>query len=113
MPPKRWSARCWRRWGRQADGGRMKVLFLFGPNLGALGRRDPATYGRESLEEIMAGVEERARGLGHEAAWKQSDAEADLVAALLGAAGERFGAVVLNPGALSHYSHAVRDAVEA
>ena len=40
----------------------MKVLYVFGPNLGALGRREPSTYGSESLGEIMASVEERARG---------------------------------------------------
>ena len=40
----------------------MKVLYLFGPNLGALGRREPSMYGSESLEEIMASVGERPRG---------------------------------------------------
>ncbi len=43
----------------------MKVLFLFGPNLGALGRRDPATYGSETLEEIMDAVAARGATLGH------------------------------------------------
>ena len=84
----------------------MKVLFLFGPNLGALGRRDPSLYGSESIEEIMRSVEERATGLGHEVTWRQSDHEGDLVGWLLGAA-------VINPGALSHYSYALRDAIEA
>lgn len=91
----------------------MKVLFLFGPNLGALGRRDPALYGGKSLEEVMAAVEARARELGHEPAWRQSDHEGDLVGWLLGAGEEGFEAAVLNPGALTHYSHALRDAVEA
>lgn len=91
----------------------MKVLFLFGPNLGALGARDPERYGSQTLEEIMGEVEERAGRLGHETAWRQSDHEGDLVGWLLGAAGERFEAVVLNPGALTHYSYALRDAVEA
>lgn len=91
----------------------MRVLYLFGPNLGALGRRDPETYGRQTLEEIMAGVEGRAAELDHEVAWRQSDHEGDLVGWLLGAAGEGFEAVVVNPGALTHYSYAVRDAIEA
>ena len=43
----------------------MKVLFLFGPNLGALGRREQSLYGSESLEDIMRSVEERGAGLGH------------------------------------------------
>jgi 3-dehydroquinate dehydratase-2 len=91
----------------------MKVLFLFGPNLGALGRRDPAVYGSESLSEIMTSVAERGEGLGHTVAWKQSDHEGDLVGWLLGARQDAVGFVVINPGALSHYSFALRDAVEA
>jgi 3-dehydroquinate dehydratase-2 len=91
----------------------MKVLFLFGPNLGALGRRDSATYGVETLKQIMSAVEGRAATLGHETAWRHSDHEGDLVGWLLGAAGDGHDAVVINPGALSHYSYAIRDAVEA
>ena len=73
--------------GDGSDG--MKVLFLFGPNLGALGRRDPETYGTETLEQIMSEVEERATTLGHEIAWRQSDHEGDLVGWLLAAGGRR------------------------
>jgi len=91
----------------------MKVRYLFGPSLGALGQRDPATYGSETLEEIMAGVADRAEGLGHEMDWHQSDHEGDLVGWLLGAAADGVGAVVINPGALTHYSYALRDAIEA
>lgn len=91
----------------------MKVLFLFGPNLGALGRRDPATYGSQTLEEIMGAVAERGEGLGNDVAWHRSDHEGDLVGWLLGARDEGHDAIVINPGALSHYSYALRDAIEA
>jgi len=91
----------------------MKVLYLFGPNLGALGRREPERYGSATLEEIMTEVAERGRTLGHEVVWRQSDHEGDLVGWILGAAGEGVGAVVANPGALTHYSYALRDAIEA
>jgi 3-dehydroquinate dehydratase-2 len=91
----------------------MKILYLFGPNLGALGRRDPETYGSQTLGDIMAEVESRATAQGHEIAWHQSDHEGDLIGWLLGAAGEEAAAVVINPGALAHYSYALRDAVEA
>ena len=90
----------------------MKALFLFGPNLGALGTRDPATYGTETLEQVMSGVEARASELEHDVAWRQSDHEGELVGWLNAAATEGFAAVVINPGALTHYSHALRDAVE-
>ena len=91
----------------------MKVLYLFGPNLGVLGRRDPERYGSETLEEIMGAVAERAGRLGHEVEWRQSDHEGELVGWLLGATGQGVDAVVINPGALTHYSYALRDAVEA
>jgi 3-dehydroquinate dehydratase II len=91
----------------------MKVLYLFGPNLAALGRRDPETYGSQTLADIMQDVDRRAQELGHTVRWHQSDHEGDLVGWLLGAAGEGVEAVVVNPGALTHYSYALRDAIEA
>jgi 3-dehydroquinate dehydratase-2 len=91
----------------------VKILFVFGPNLGALGRRDPATYGADSLTDIMGAVQRRAGELGLEADWRQSDHEGDLVGWILGADDEGASAIVINPGALSHYSYALRDAVKA
>jgi 3-dehydroquinate dehydratase II len=91
----------------------MNVLYLFGPNLGALGRRDPATYGGATLADIMGEVEARATTLGHTLRWHQSDQEGELVSWLLAAKGESVDAIVLNAGALTHYSYALRDAIEA
>lgn len=90
----------------------MRVLFLFGPNLGSLGRRDPERYGTQTLGQIMEEVSERGGRLGHETTWRQSDHEGELVGWLNDASGEGFDAVVFNPGALSHTSYALRDAVE-
>ncbi|HEY3264326.1 MAG TPA: type II 3-dehydroquinate dehydratase [Actinomycetota bacterium] len=90
----------------------MRVRYLFGPNLGRLGTRDPERYGTETIEQIMTDVADRGRALGHEIEWHQSDHEGDLVGWLNAAAGEGVEAVVLNPGALTHYSYALRDAVE-
>ena len=91
----------------------MKVLFLFGPNLGALGSRDPERYGTQTLAEIMDEITVRGAEMGHDVHWKQSDHEGDLVSWLLGAGSEGVGAAVVNPGALAHYSYALRDAVQA
>jgi 3-dehydroquinate dehydratase II len=91
----------------------VRVLFLFGPSLGALGTREPDLYGSQTLEEIMGEVGERASKLGHETDWRQTDHEGELVGWLLGAAEEKWGSVVINPGALGHYSYALRDAIEA
>lgn len=90
----------------------MKILYLFGPNLGALGTRDPQTYGAETLAEIMEAVTERGRGLGHDVSWRQSDHEGELVGWFLGARVDGIDAIVVNPGALTHYSYALRDAIE-
>ena len=98
--------------GREGEEG-MRILFLFGPNLGALGRRDPERYGTKTLEEIMKGVAEHGVEAGHDVAWRQSDHEGELVGWLLAAAGEGFEAVAINPGALTHYSFALRDAIDA
>lgn len=91
----------------------MKVLFLFGPNLGALGTRDPERYGKQTLAEIMSEVEGRAQALGHSVEWRQTDVEGELLGWVRGASGDGFGTIVINPGALSHYSYALRDAIEA
>jgi 3-dehydroquinate dehydratase-2 len=91
----------------------MNVLYLFGPNLGALGRRDLGTYGEATLAKIMDEVEARASGSGHTVRWRQSDHEGELVGWLLGANDDSVDAVVINPGALTHYSYALRDAIEA
>lgn len=90
----------------------MRVRFVFGPNLGRLGTRDPDRYGTETLEQIMTDVTERGRALGHEIDWRQSDHEGDVVAWLNAATADGIEAVVINPGALTHYSYALRDAVE-
>jgi 3-dehydroquinate dehydratase II len=90
----------------------MRVRYLFGPNLGRLGTRDPDRYGTQTLEQIMADVAERGRALGHDVDWRQSDHEGDLVGWLNAAGLEGVDAVVVNPGALTHYSYALRDAVE-
>jgi 3-dehydroquinate dehydratase-2 len=91
----------------------MNVLFLFGPNLGALGRRDPETYGSATLAQIVEDLDAQATRLGHTVRWRQSDAEAELVGALLGAQADGVDAVVLNAGALTHTSLVLRDAIEA
>ena len=91
----------------------MRVLYLFGPNLGALGTREPKRYGTQTLEEIMGEVGERADRLDHEIVWRQTDHEGELLGWVREAGAEGFDVVVLNPGALTHYSYALRDAVEA
>ena len=91
----------------------MRALVLLGPNLGALGRRDPERYGSGTLDDLRSELEVAASERGDEAVVAQSDHEGELVGRLLSAREDGFDGVVLNPGALTHYSYALRDAVEA
>lgn len=87
-----------------------RVYLINGPNLARLGKRDPEIYGTTTLQEIVEEFERAASAVGLEVVAVQSDAEADLVAALHRAADEG-AAVVINPGAFTHYSYAIADAV--
>jgi len=90
----------------------MKILFLNGPNLNLLGQREPDVYGRTSLAEIEAKVRERAKKLGAEIEFRQSNLEGELVAWIQQAKGE-FNVIVLNAAAYTHTSIALRDAIVA
>lgn len=91
----------------------MRTLVLLGPNLGALGRRDPERYGSGTLDDLREELAAAAAEGGDEAVLAQSDHEGELIGRLLAARDDGFDGVVLNPGALTHYSYALRDAVEA
>src|SRR4030095_6755956 len=89
----------------------VKILVLHGPNLNLLGTREPAVYGRVTLAEVNRAVQRHAESRGARAAWRQSTHEGELVDWSQAAAREGFRGIVFNPGALSHYSIALRDAV--
>lgn len=89
-----------------------KVLVMNGPNLNLLGMREPGVYGDESYDAICARVAEQARALGMQADFFQSNSEGALIDRLHAAMGVYDG-VVLNAGAYTHYSYAIRDAIAA
>lgn len=90
----------------------MHILILHGPNLNLLGRREPAVYGVLSLEQINEKLAELAAGLGVTITCRQSNHEGELIDLLHQAAVDS-QAVVFNPGAYTHSSIALRDAVAA
>jgi 3-dehydroquinate dehydratase II len=89
-----------------------RILVLHGPNLDALGTREPAVYGRATLDDIHRLLEALALQLGCEVECRQTNHEGVLIDALHSARGSVDG-VLLNPGGLTHSSVALRDAVLA
>jgi len=89
------------------------ALVLHGPNLNLLGTREPAVYGRVTLAQLDRLIREHARRHGMRVECRQSNHEGQLVDWLQSAERERFGGVVFNPGAFTHYSLALRDAIAA
>jgi 3-dehydroquinate dehydratase-2 len=90
----------------------VKVLVLHGPNLNLLGERRPEIYGRTKLTQLNSGLRRKARSLGVELRIFQSNHEGELIDKLHSERRWMQG-LIINPGALTHYSYALRDAIEA
>ncbi len=88
------------------------VLLLHGPNLQLLGTREPEIYGTATLLDHVATVRAAVEKLGWVLADAQSNSEADLVAAIHDAR-QNHAAIIINPGAFTHYSWAIHDALSA
>ena len=89
-----------------------KILVIHGPNLALLGEREVAVYGRFTLEEINRALESLAKKNGVELEIVQLDGEGEIVEKI-GEARKKFQAIIINPGAYTHYSVAIRDAISA
>lgn len=89
-----------------------KVLLLHGPNLNLTGLREPGVYGTETLAAINAEVVDKCAKLGMDCAVFQSNSEGALIDRIH-AAREECDAIILNAGAYTHYSYAIRDAIAA
>lgn len=92
--------------------GSVRVLLLHGPNLSQLGRRNPDHYGALDLAGLVEVARAEAEDAGAELDHEQHEAEGDLIARVHAALDDGTDALVINPGALTHYSIALRDAVE-
>jgi len=88
----------------------MKILILHGPNLNMLGKRDPAVYGSLTLDDVNAFISEYFKKV--ELEFFQSNHEGTIIEKIQKADGT-FNGIVLNAGAFTHYSYAIRDAIEA
>ena len=89
------------------------IFVLNGPNLNLLGLREPEVYGRDTLDDVAGRLEDQARGLGLAIDMRQSNHEGHLIDWLHEANAARAKAVILNPGAFTHTSIALYDAIKA
>ncbi len=90
----------------------VSLLVLNGPNLNLLGKREPKIYGSETLDDIVARLRQVAAEVNAEIAHLQSNHEGVLIDAIHAAKGVHHG-MIINPGAFTHYSYALRDAIAA
>ena len=97
---------------QDAPAGRPVILLLHGPNLNLLGEREPEVYGTATLADLIACARSAALARGLELEDLQSNHEGDLVEAIHGARG-RCAAILVNPGALTHYAWSLHDALAA
>ncbi len=90
----------------------MNILVINGPNLNLLGEREPEIYGDETLEELMTWLETTSEASGHAFKFYQSNHEGEIIDSIHD---ERHWAqgIIINPGAFTHYSYAIRDALSA
>ncbi len=90
----------------------MKFLIVNGPNLNLLGRREPGIYGKSTYADLCALIRDYAAAHGSEAEFFQSNHEGAIIDAIQAAQGV-YDAIVINPGAYTHYSYAILDALKA
>ena len=88
-----------------------KLLLLHGPNLNLLGTREPEIYGGETLQTVNNRLIEQAQSAGHQLDAQQSNAEHELIQSIHDAAKDGVSFIIINPGAFTHTSVALRDAL--
>lgn len=89
----------------------MKILVINGPNLNFLGIREKSVYGNQDYAYLLQMLEEKAKACGHEVVTYQSNYEGGIIDRLQEAYFDGTEGIVINPGAYTHYSYAIRDAL--
>ena len=89
----------------------LRLLVLNGPNLGRLGKREPEIYGSATLDDVISELQKKAAALSCELEGKQSNHEGDLLDWIGMAEEDGFSGILFNPGAFTHTSYALYDAV--
>lgn len=91
----------------------MKFLIINGPNLNLIGKREPEIYGKESLEHIISWVTKQVDTIKNDLEWFQSNSEGEIINKLHWAFESKINGIIINAGAYTHYSYAIRDAISA
>lgn len=89
----------------------MNILVINGPNINFLGIREKGIYGTESYETLVKSLEEKGKAEGHQVEVFQSNYEGGIIDRIQAAYSDGTEAIIINPGAFTHYSYAVRDAL--
>src|SRR5947209_7651894 len=87
-----------------------QIAVIHGPNLNMLGVRDPDIYGKDNFETVNRKIEAHAKALGLEITIQQSNSEGEIIG-FIQEAMVTSNAIIINPGAFTHYSYAIRDAI--
>lgn len=90
----------------------MKIMVINGPNLNMLGVREKNIYGTKDFKDVCKYVEEEAKKRGHEVTLFQSNIEGEIINCIQKAYYEKYDGIVINPGAFTHYSYAIHDAIK-
>lgn len=88
----------------------MKILVINGPNLNMLGIREPGIYGASTLSDLETMIKEKAQELNTEVSFFQSNIEGEIINAIH-SAHNNYDGIIINPGAFTHYSYALHDAL--
>lgn len=91
----------------------MKVMVINGPNLNFLGIREKNIYGSKSFEKIENYIKECSKSLGHDIEMLQSNIEGEIINFIQRAYYEKYDGIIINPGAFTHYSYAIYDAIKS
>jgi len=91
----------------------LKVLVINGANMNLLGKREPEVYGYVTLADLEEKIQKEAEKMGIEVEFFQSNHEGEIIDAIHNAMEENKDAIILNAGAFTHYSYAIRDAIKA
>lgn len=90
----------------------MKIMIINGPNLNMVGVREKGIYGTKSFNDICDYIKEEGKKRGHDLSLFQSNCEGAIIDKLQQAYYEKFDGIIINPGAYTHYSYAIHDAIK-